>query len=230
MTGAIHHTVTCGAESGTNIYTIYHSWTNATTPLLSSFKKKRIYLIHCFIVLNYYNAKFIVTSDLLKAWHIKLNTSCWNLEKVVYKLYAPLKLQPRWHYRRYVLQKSLRFITFLHRWNFIQFLYISLNTNTVADWKKKTDTYSRSYIPFYFSKKKHEVVDLQSVSACQSTSYLVGGNHVEGRKKPIIPLCSLNRVILKTVSQCPLAAWCVRWEAVNVSVIGQAVYFGKSPL
>lgn len=96
--------------------------------------------------------------------------------------------------------------------------------------KKKTDTYSRSYIPFYFSKKKHEVVDLQSVSACQSTSYLVGGNHVEGRKKPIIPLCSLNRVILKTVSQCPLAAWCVRWEAVNVSVIGQAVYFGKSPL
>lgn len=54
--------------------------------------------------------------------------------------------------------------------------------------------------------------------------------HVEGREKPIIPLCRLNRVILKTVSQCPLAAWCVRWEAVNVSVIGQAVYFGKSPL
>lgn len=54
--------------------------------------------------------------------------------------------------------------------------------------------------------------------------------HVEGREKPIIPLCCLNRVILKTVIQCPLAAWCVRWEAVNVSVIGQAVYFGKSPL
>lgn len=54
--------------------------------------------------------------------------------------------------------------------------------------------------------------------------------HVEGREKPIIPLFRLNRVILKTVIQCPLAAWCVRWEAVNVSVIGQAVYFGKSPL
>lgn len=163
-----------------------------------------------------------------------LKTLFWTLGKVVHRLCAPLKLKTGWHYRGYVLlKKSLRVIILLHRWNFIQFLYISLNTNTVADWRKQkhwwTPIVDHIFL-FYFSKSKHEVVDLQSVSACQSTSYLDGGNHVEGRKKPIIPLCRLNRVILKTVSQCPLAASCVRWEAVNVSVIGQAVYFGKSPL
>ena len=47
------------------------------------------------------------------------------------------------------------------------------NKNTMVDLKKtpQINTYSRSYIPFYFSKKKkYEVGDLQSVSACQTTS------------------------------------------------------------
>lgn len=94
-----------------------------------------------------------------------------------------------------------------------------------------------SYIPLCFPLRKNKIkkknIKWQIYGVWEHVGVLpiwMEVCHVEGREKPIIPLCRLNRVILKTVIQCPLAAWCVRWEAVNVSVIGQAVYFGKSPL
>lgn len=34
--------------------------------------------------------------------------------------------------------------------------------------------------------------------------------HVDGGEKPITPLSRSSPVILKTVIQCPLAAWCAR--------------------